>query len=275
MAPMHPPRMPLIVLVWFVAMSVTLAYLTGAPARAGQAPDPAGVQLVTEDLPPFNYEEDGKVRGAAVEAVRAILEELGLDLPIQSYPWVRAYEMALDEPNVALFSIARTPEREDSFHWIGILAPANAYLFALESREDIQVDSLEDAREYEIGVFRRGAPQSYLEQHGFTVDEELVSVYGHERLYDLLRYERIDLWAVTLESVPHILADMRKKPRASLRPVFKLSDMIRGDGLYLVLSKETPKETVTAFREAYRRIVDEGKLESILAEHGMAFTASE
>ena len=267
---------PALIVTWLVVCGVAIAVsvVTEPHARAEPKGDVQSVQILTEDLPPFNYEEDGEVRGAAAEVVHAIRDELDLDEPIRVYPWVRTYEMALNEPNVAVFSLARIPERENQFHWIGVLAPATPFLFALESREDIQLDNLDDAREYSIGVFRRSAPETYLEARGFTVDEELISVYGHDRLYDLLRHERIDLWAVTLESIPHIVAGVREEPRAPVRPVLSLPELIPDNGVYLAMSRETPEETVEAFREAYQRVAENGTLENILSEHGMVFPAS-
>ena len=41
------------------------------------------------------------------------------DYQIRLYPWARAYDMALKEPNVLIFLIARTSARETQFKWAG------------------------------------------------------------------------------------------------------------------------------------------------------------
>ncbi len=47
--------------------------------------------IVTEDFPPYNYEQDGKASGLSSEVVQAVLKEIGLQADIIFYPWRRAY----------------------------------------------------------------------------------------------------------------------------------------------------------------------------------------
>ena len=55
----------------------------------------------------------------AVDVVEAIAEELGLPEPdIKIQLWAKTYETALKEPNIIIFSITRTPLREDKFYWL-------------------------------------------------------------------------------------------------------------------------------------------------------------
>lgn len=71
--------------------------------------------VVTENLPPYNYKEGIAVKGVATEVVQALLKEVGLQADIHVLSWVRAYLKALEQPNVLIFSLVRTPEREEHF----------------------------------------------------------------------------------------------------------------------------------------------------------------
>ena len=74
--------------------------------------------ILTENLPPLNYVENGVLVGPAVEIVQEIQRRIGSDENIQVYPWARAYQTALEEKNIILFCMTRTNEREDRFIWL-------------------------------------------------------------------------------------------------------------------------------------------------------------
>lgn len=71
----------------------------------------AAITVVTEELPPYNMTLDGKLTGIGTELVEAVMAEAGEAARIQSMPWARAYDTALNSPNVLIYSIARTPQR--------------------------------------------------------------------------------------------------------------------------------------------------------------------
>ena len=87
-----------------------------------QPPLSDNMTILTENLPPLNYVEDGLLVGPSVEIVREIQRRVGSNEPIEVYPWARAYKMALEEENVVLFSMTHTKDRLDKFKWIGPLA---------------------------------------------------------------------------------------------------------------------------------------------------------
>ncbi len=60
------------------------------------------LQVVTEEFPPFNYTENGKITGFSTEVVEAILKEAGIEGKPRSYPWARSYKKALNEKNYIL-----------------------------------------------------------------------------------------------------------------------------------------------------------------------------
>lgn len=75
--------------------------------------------IVTESSPPYHYLDDnGVVSGTVTKKVLELFASAGLDAEIKLYPWARAYDQAKRNPNTFIFSLARTPERESSFHWI-------------------------------------------------------------------------------------------------------------------------------------------------------------
>jgi len=82
---------------------------------AGQSVLSAELTILTENLPPLNYVENGTLVGPSVEIVKEIQKRVGSQEQIQVYPWARAYKMALEDENVILFGMTYTKVREDKF----------------------------------------------------------------------------------------------------------------------------------------------------------------
>ena len=75
----------------------------------------ANFSIMTEELPPFNYTENGKVTGFSSEIVLEICERVGHAKTIEVLPWARAYKSISNEDNKVLFSTTRTSKREELF----------------------------------------------------------------------------------------------------------------------------------------------------------------
>jgi polar amino acid transport system substrate-binding protein len=79
------------------------------------------VIIVTENYPPYSYEQEGEITGISTDIVKCIMDESGLEYKIEVLPWARAYEMALNKDDVLIYSIMRIPEHETLFNWIALL----------------------------------------------------------------------------------------------------------------------------------------------------------
>ncbi|MEA2060916.1 MAG: transporter substrate-binding domain-containing protein [Thermodesulfobacteriota bacterium] len=151
--------------------------------------------VVTEDWPPFNYEKDGQIAGFATEIVRKTLEKSKLNVSFKIYPWARAYQMALEDKNILIYTISRNKERENHFKWIGPFADRSIFLYKLSLRQDISIESLEDVKKYKTGLMRKDATHQFFMDKGFLryTHFEITSKEDHN-IKKLLK-GRIDLIA--------------------------------------------------------------------------------
>ena len=85
----------------------------------------------------------GKLTGYAVELVQNILRQASLSTDILTAPWQRIFVESAMKPDVLVFSLARTPEREDEFHWITPITQ-NAYSVFVRADYKGTATSLED-----------------------------------------------------------------------------------------------------------------------------------
>ncbi len=167
----------------------------GAPEPTDEAAGDSEIIIVTEDYPPLNYlDEDGNIAGTATEMVRAALGQLDWDAEIQLFPWARTYDMALEQENVFIYSITRTEEREDLFKWVAPVAYENVYLYKLKDRDDLNINALDDAKDYMIATVADYFTEQGLISHGFAIDENLNSVPDQSMSISQLFEGRADFW---------------------------------------------------------------------------------
>ena len=99
-----------------IALSIAVFFCLSVQAFSDEK-----LTVLTEDWPPFNYKENGKVVGISTDLVLATLVKAGFAYEIRMYPWKRAYQITVGTPNTILFTTSRTTIREKLFKWVGPL----------------------------------------------------------------------------------------------------------------------------------------------------------
>ena len=221
------------------------------------------ITIVTEENPPYNYKVDGEVVGVSVAVVEAVLKEVDVSATINSYPWPRAYKMALENENTLIFSISRIPTRENSFKWIGEIAPSEFYLFSLRSRDDIEISNLQDAKKYSIGTVKNEASEQFLTTNGFSNIQSNVSYKSNLKK---LLIGRIDLWPMAELVAYEILKSEGHGSRDILKKAYKMEGFSAGN-MFMAFSQNTPDKLVEEFREALKTIKTNGIYQKILDRH--------
>lgn len=70
------------------------------------------IEIVTLDYPPYEYEEDGVIKGIAVDLVEEAFDRLNQPINIRMVPWARALALVEEGKADAIFTAYKTPERE-------------------------------------------------------------------------------------------------------------------------------------------------------------------
>lgn len=226
------------------------------------------LQVVTEEMPPFNYTKYGVITGVGTEVVRAVLDAAGLTGEFQSLPWARAYKKAQEEPNVLIYSIGRNPERESLFQWGGAIAPVTFHFYRLESRGDIRLVQPEDAANYRIGAVLGDYTTEFLISKGIEktrLDMATSSVFSLRKLLlgrvDLILIEDMTL-AFLIRAETH-RQEVEKIGR--LAPALAVPE-ISGE-MYMAFSLKTPSETVERCRTALDVLKKKGEWDRILSTY--------
>lgn len=246
-------RLVIISVLMCVAASTFLPTASAEPA----------LRIVTEELPPYNMTQDGKVTGMSTEVVQAVLKEVGLQASIQAMPWARAYELALNERNVLIYSIARTPARESLFHWVGAIAPTQWFIFSLAERP-VTLNSLDDARGHQIATVNQDVGEQYLESKGFRIGAELQSSTKYEHNYRKLKVDHVELWISNELNALYLTRQNGEDPEKVLIRSLPLPDLTSQEGLSMAFSRNTPVQTVEKFRAGLDTIRRNGVYDAIM-----------
>jgi polar amino acid transport system substrate-binding protein len=180
------------------------ATVTAAAWSAAGTPDP--VTLYTEEYPPFNWSD--KASGAATGLSNDIVTELmrRADIPAKAaavMPWARAMALTGKNSNSCLFSMARTPEREANYAWIGPIG-RNEWVMYARREDHITLASLADAKPYTVGTIIGDAVIPLLREHQLQL-----SIVPYNRTNGpKLKMGRIQLWSEGRLPGLHMMREM-------------------------------------------------------------------
>lgn len=223
------------------------------------------VAVVTEESFPMSYVKDGKPAGSATQVVEQIFQQAGISYKIDVVPWARAVNLATTESHVAIYSLARTPDREPQYKWVGEIAPIKYSLYKLKSRKDVVIKSLEDAKKYRVGVVKDDLRAKYLIEKGFEpgVAAGLQEVANNTLNLKKLENGRIDVLPISLAGI-----EGQCNSQGFDCSQFEVAyDLELRTHLFLAFSKQTPDEVVQKARDAYGKLYKEGVIRKLLPSY--------
>ncbi len=151
-------RLPLLALF---SMALSSANAIGQPV----------VPVVTTDFPPYSYPSGDRTGGLATDLVQLVCQRAAVQCVIDVLPWARAYQMARTTPGTLIYAIARTPQREADFQWIGTISPYEVMIWKARDNAKIQPSATLDAlKTYLVGGQLQDVKSLYLDEHGFQIE---------------------------------------------------------------------------------------------------------
>lgn len=219
----------------------------------------ANLTYYTEQLPPYNYMEDGTPKGISVDLLEAITEKMGKKVSpeeVHVVPWTEGYQAALTQNNTVLFLMARTPEREQVFKWGGPIYSDRYVLFAKRD-QGISIENPEDLKDYRIGVLADDIATQQLLNLGVNQSHILV---GSNVSANIKRLENgeIDLWAFP-EDAGRYFTEQATGNYYSYEVVYQLETQ----DLYYAFSRDVPDSVVQSFQQSLDEIKQEKDITGI------------
>ena len=218
----------------------------------------ADFTIMTEEYPPYNYTQDGKLTGLSTEVLLAVAEKVGHPADVKVLPWARAYGLIQKKDGQILYSMTRTEARESLFKWVGPVAE-NKWVFFAKKGSGVTVGSLDDAKKVgKVGTYKDDAAESFLKAQGFT---NLDSVLNDEQNVPKLVAGRINLWIVG--ELQGIYKAKKKGVSDKLEKVFD----VKNTELYIAFSKNTPDDVIAQWQAALDSMKADGSYETIVKKY--------
>jgi polar amino acid transport system substrate-binding protein len=206
------------------------------------------ITFYTEIYPPANYVEQEKLVGITIDTLKTIWNEL--DQPeqyIHIVPWARGYRYSLEQQNSALFTMSRTPARENLFKWVGPIFNSTHVLIAKKSKH-LKFTNLSEIFNYKIATVRSDISEISLNQVGFP-EHNLARVSELSLAYKMMESDRVDMIVVTIHGFEH-LAKQLKFNTSLYERVWEVNKY----GNYIAFNKQTSDSIISKYQKALKNI---------------------
>lgn len=220
-------------------------------------------KIMTERWPPYQFVEDGVLKGISIDVFTEMLARVGssqgLD-DIAIYPWKRAYQTVLNQPNTVVFLMTRIKDREDLFKWVGPLFSNTTHLF-MKNGNTIQIKNEAELKNYRYGVVRDDVGEQLLLGKGVPKKQIYRSVNNEDCLKMLLS-GRLDLVAQSGDGIRAEVVDLGIDP-AMLESAFVLNV----DTVCYAFHKDTSEAIIDKFQTVFDQMKKTGEIEAIFDKY--------
>lgn len=216
--------------------------------------------IYTEIAPPNQYLDDnGFLTGYYVELVHELQKRTGNSDAIQVVPWIRGYNEVLAKPNVLLFSVVRSKERDPLFQWVGPAAES-AFSFYVRADSKTVIRDLKDAKKLGlIGVYKEDIRDQFLTRAGFTNLDRSIDM---ETMVKKLMAGRIDAMVGAAEGIAQI-TESAGFQAGDIKGIYSFMNV----QTYLAFSRGTPPKVVRAWQKALDAMKKDGSFEVIFRKY--------
>jgi polar amino acid transport system substrate-binding protein len=239
-------------------MLLTIFLLLSNPLLAEEK-----INLMAEILPPFQYyDENNILTGISIEIIEQIKSKINSKDPVKIVPWSRGLKITKKKKNSALFSMLRTPDRENLFKWVGPLVEFSVVFFK-KTGNPIELKSVEDAKKVKkIGVTKNVGNHEMLLAKGFKNLDVLQSGADEKNIKKLVK-GRINLWPTTyfggLYNAKKLGYEGMIEPITQF-PVFE-------GQLYLAFNSKTKDSVIKRWQSALDHLKLAGRINNIISKY--------
>lgn len=232
--------------LYFLALVICLSILFKPFAMASSVN--SKLTFYTENYPPSNYLKNKKLVGISVEVLKLMWQEMQIkEQQIHVVPWARGYSNTLHRKNTALFTMARTPQRETLFKWVGPIYTAEHVLVGKVNFKE-KITSFTQAHKYSIGAIKDDISEITLIENDFP-EERIALITRLKQAVLLLKNDRIDLMIVSKSSLQALLNEY-EITQDEIKIVYSVNKV----GNYYAFNNQTPDSLIKQYQIAFDAI---------------------
>lgn len=227
-----------------------LVFLLSGTARA------VTLKLLTEEYPPYNFSENGAVKGASVEQAKLMMKALDTEYSLEILPWARALSLTENQPWTCLFTTGHDDERDKRFKWVEPLL-ADHMVMVRKAGSGVNPANVEEAKRFTVGTQREDFSANYLKQNNFPKIDLAVDMVTTEKK---LLSGRIDLM-MTSEKTFETMRDQGQPLESAL--------VLEGKLYGFACNLELPDELIAKMQAQLDTLIANGTQDRIYAKYGL------
>jgi len=252
-------------------MIILLAFLTGCsssePTKTATTTTPPQtptatnqLEFATDEYPPFEFAENGQIKGISTEIVNEAFKRMGIKIVIKTYPWARAMDMVKNGEVDGIFSVFKTPERKAFIDFPTPLVADVQSLFVLKD-SDLKFDG--DLSKLNQESIASVTGYSYGEKFDTAVKNGVIKLESTADItsnFEKLLSKRVNIYVESKYSGIYILKKMGK-----LDQVKALSPDVNSPYGYLGFSKSKKHtELIAKFNTVLEQMKNDGTTQKII-----------
>lgn len=246
-----------IIVSFFVVLCVWI-FPSASPAGA------AMYRLVTLEYPPYEYSENGQIKGIAVEILKETFKIMGHEVNIEIWPWARSIEMVKNGEADGIFTFFKSSEREGFVHFSKEMIVNQKISLWVKKGSKIEFNGdLSSLHKFSFGVVRK---TSYGDKFDNAVKDGTLKVYEAYTIEECIKQlvnNRIDIWVSNNDGA---LFELKKYGLNS--DVKKLMPPIQDTPSYVAFSKKRNHEVLrNDFDKALAKLKKSGKYDEIMKKY--------
>jgi polar amino acid transport system substrate-binding protein len=214
------------------------------------------LKLLTEEYPPYNFSENGAVKGASVEQAELMMKALDTEYALEILPWARALSLTENQPWTCVFTTGHDDERDKRFKWVEPLL-ADHMVMVRKAESGVNPANIEEAKRFTIGTQREDFSANFLKKHNFPKIDLAPDIETTEKK---LLSGRIDLM-MTSEKTFETMRDQGQP----LESVLVLEGKLYGFACNLAL----PDELIAKMQTQLDALIADGSQDRIYAKYGL------
>jgi polar amino acid transport system substrate-binding protein len=223
------------------------------------------LQVVTHQYYPYQYEENGELKGFVAAIVKEAFRRIGQPVEIKLYPFARAHKMVSDGNADGIFTVAKTPVRETfAFFPTEVLIWQTMSLF-VKADSPLSFDGdFSKLRDFRVGVinkYRYGNVFDDVVDNGTLRNVQPSNTA--EGNVKMLVAGRLDYWVSNRELAAFVLNKLQLS-----NAVKELKPAVQTLPTFLMFSKKRELEELSQrFGKEIQAMRADGTFDKIIAEY--------
>lgn len=214
------------------------------------------LKLLTEEYPPYNFHENGTIRGASVEQAELIMKALGIEYSLEILPWARALSLTENQPRTCLFTTGHDDARDKRFKWVEPLL-IDHMVMVRKAGSGVNPANIEEAKRFTVGTQREDFSANFLTKNNFPKIDLAADM---ETTVKKLLSDRIDLM-MTSKKTFETMHDQGKALESAL--------VLEGKLYGFACNLDLPDDLIVKMQAQLDALIGNGTQDRIMAKYGL------